>query len=72
MAFILLQPGESFEHVHAAESLTRLISGEVEFSDDRATQVMTVGTPVGVAAGCSHTIRNIGLVIANVECVHER
>ena len=71
MASILLDPGESFEHLHEHASFTTLVSGQVRFSDGLKSQIMRVGEPIYVAPGCSHTIVNVGDVSANVACVHQ-
>jgi len=71
MASILLEPGESFEHVHGDVSYTTLIFGHVEFSDNQQPRIMAVGEPIFVGAGCSHTIRNVGDATATVFCAHQ-
>ncbi len=68
--YMVLEPGEVFEHAHADPSITMLVDGDVEFSVDGTTFWLIPNERVHVPAGASHVLVNRGTGRATVECGH--
>jgi mannose-6-phosphate isomerase-like protein (cupin superfamily) len=69
MATIILQPNESFEHIHSRESQTIHMKGEVEISFNGTSRIMRDNESVIVPANVPHTITNLGTCDAEVGCI---
>ena len=70
MAVITLEPGESFEHYHHDQSESILIEGAVQLSMAQQTSSMIKNQVCSIPAETSHTITNIGKLLAKVACRH--
>lgn len=70
MAMIILEPKEVFEHSHSAESVTRVLKGEIFFEVGGERRRLTVGTEVQVAPNRAHRLINIGPRKATIACYH--
>lgn len=69
MAIISLEPRESFEHYHAASSQTIHLDGDIEFDCAGTRRPMLRGEIIEVAANTLHTITNVGISVARINCV---
>lgn len=66
-----LAPGEIFQHTHVTQSITTLREGDVILEVDGNQEPLVPNRPTPVDALVTHTLINIGTVIAQVECGHE-
>lgn len=70
MAYITLEPGERFEHIHATESVTRGVDPGIVLQMAGEEILLTPGMEVITPAGVSHVLVNRGLVEARAQCGH--
>lgn len=68
--YMLLEPGEVFEHTHADPSITVLVDGDVEFSVEGETSRLVPDERIYVPGGASHVLVNRGAGHAIVQCGH--
>jgi quercetin dioxygenase-like cupin family protein len=68
VAYIVLIPGESYEHVHRFDSVTTLLKGNDRLDVAGQTSVLTVGKTVQIPAEIPHVMRNVGEGEAVISC----
>lgn len=72
MATILLEPGESFDHMHATLSESILVDGAVHYEAAGKRFSMRRGEHVVAQAGERHVLHNTGSTVATVNCIHRQ
>lgn len=68
--YMSLAPGEAFRHTHVHESITTLREGDVELEVEGSRTSLVPGLPTPIDAFVTHTLINIGEIVAHVECGH--
>jgi len=70
MAKIILEPNESFEHIHSDDSYTSLVKGKGALKMNGKIISMKAGEIIKVPAGVTHTVVNEGMALLTLKCVH--
>jgi uncharacterized cupin superfamily protein len=68
--FMALAPGEAFRHVHVEYSITTLHEGSVDLAVGDTVMPLVPGMPTPIDANVVHTMINVGVTPARVECGH--
>lgn len=68
MAYIVLQPGEIFEHSHMHDTKTKLVHGSVRFFIGDCEYDIRESDELQIPAGASHLAVNVGSTPAHLDC----
>jgi mannose-6-phosphate isomerase-like protein (cupin superfamily) len=68
VATIVLRPGESFEHAHLEESVTRHVQGTIELHFDGRILLLKEHEEIDIPARIHHVTRNVGKSLAIFDC----
>jgi mannose-6-phosphate isomerase-like protein (cupin superfamily) len=68
--FLILEPGEVFEHTHQDSSITMLVEGAVDLVVGSERSPLARGEERTIPAGVAHWLVNVGVQLAMLKCVH--